>query len=132
MSPLSSKEKALFHRINKVIVENIELSAALYIIHEAVKKDKKKKPAIIEEEEIEEDEDNISYELPQKKVKSSNLYSVGYDEVEKLLQIKFWGGSLYQYYNVPKRIYQLLMRAQSKGKYAHRGIYPFFSYDRVY
>ena len=61
------------------------------------------------------------------RVSSSNLREVGYDPETHILQIKFKGGSLYQYSGVPPHIHDGLMNAGSHGKYfsAHiRDRYP--------
>lgn len=47
---------------------------------------------------------------------SSNLRSVGYDELTNTLEIKFNNGNVYCY-NVPKSTYINLMNASSKGSY---------------
>ena len=64
-------------------------------------------------------------------VSSSNLSSVGYDESNHILEIEFHGGRVYQYFDVPKRIHQELMNANSHGKYFHRNIKDNYSYDQV-
>jgi hypothetical protein len=64
-------------------------------------------------------------------VSSSNLKSVGYDQGSNTLEIEFHGGRVYQYYNVPKRIYQGLMAASSHGKYHHRRIKDSYRYSRI-
>jgi hypothetical protein len=64
-------------------------------------------------------------------VSSSNLKSVGYDQSSNTLEIEFHGGRVYQYYNVPKRIYQGLMAASSHGKYHHRRIKDSYRYSRI-
>jgi len=51
-------------------------------------------------------------------VDSSDLKSVGYDEAKKLLEVEFLRKeSVYQYSRVPKRVYEELMKAVSKGSY---------------
>lgn len=50
-------------------------------------------------------------------VSSSNLASVGYDSENKILEIEFNSGSIYQYFNVPASIYSGLMSAASHGQY---------------
>ncbi|WP_345784924.1 KTSC domain-containing protein [Natrinema sp. 1APR25-10V2] len=45
--------------------------------------------------------------------------------------VEFHGGRVYQYYNVPKRIYQGLMAASSHGKYHHRRIKDSYRYSRI-
>jgi hypothetical protein len=61
-------------------------------------------------------------------VQSSDLRSVGYDEQQKILEIEFNSGGIYQYNNVPTEIHSSLMAASSKGKFCHGYIknkYPF-------
>ena len=55
-------------------------------------------------------------------VNSSNINSIGYDETEKILEIEFHGGGIYQYSNVGNDIYHQLMNASSKGRFFHRFI----------
>lgn len=64
-------------------------------------------------------------------VASSNLASVGYDEKSQTLEVEFQDGSVYQYYNVPKTIYDQLMAESSKGKYLAANIKGQFPYSRV-
>lgn len=60
---------------------------------------------------------------------SSNLVSVGYDGSLSTLEIEFHGGRVYQYFGVPKELYEGLMAASSHGRYfdAHikKGGYAF-------
>ena len=51
------------------------------------------------------------------KVKSSNISSIGYDELTKTLEIEFANGGLYQYKEVPKEVYEGFNKAESVGKY---------------
>jgi len=64
-------------------------------------------------------------------VSSSNLSSVGYDESNQILEIEFHGGRVYQYFDVPKRIHQELMNANSHGKYFNRNIEDKYRYDQI-
>ena len=50
-------------------------------------------------------------------VESSNIMSVGYDPVNMILEVEFKTGAVYQYYEVPQRIYDGLMAADSHGTY---------------
>lgn len=50
-------------------------------------------------------------------VSSSNIASIGYDAMSEILEVEFNNGAVYQYYNVPKRLYNGLMEADSKGRY---------------
>jgi len=50
-------------------------------------------------------------------VSSTNLLSVGYDADSNVLEIEFQNGSIYQYFNVPAKIYSGLTSAASPGRY---------------
>lgn len=56
------------------------------------------------------------------RVQSSDLHSVGYDNIAKILHIKFLSGGLYEYSLVPQSIHTGLMNASSKGIYFHQNI----------
>lgn len=43
-------------------------------------------------------------------VASSNISAVGYDEQFETLEVEFLNGSIYQYYNVPRNLYEQLMQ----------------------
>ena len=50
-------------------------------------------------------------------VRSSNLASIGYDEINNILEIEFNHGGIYQYLNVPLDVYEELINANSHGSY---------------
>ena len=50
-------------------------------------------------------------------VTSSNIASIGYDPDEKVLEVEFLDGSVYQYHGVPETHYRNLMVASSHGTY---------------
>lgn len=64
-------------------------------------------------------------------VTSSNLASVGYEEVTHVLEIEFHSGSVYQYYGVPLAVYRGLLAASSKGEYHHDYIKNSYPFQRV-
>ncbi|WP_349263510.1 KTSC domain-containing protein [Actinocrinis sp.] len=64
-------------------------------------------------------------------VVSSNLVSVGYDPGSRTLEVEFWGGRIYQYFNVPSIMHRQLMSARSKGRYLARAIKPAYDFRRV-
>ena len=53
---------------------------------------------------------------------SSNLKSVGYDGVNRILEIEFHDNRVYQYFNVPPSLHTRLMNAESHGKFFAREI----------
>ena len=65
------------------------------------------------------------------KVESSNIASVGYDQLDGILEIEFNSGAIYQYENVPYRVYDVMMKADSVGKYFNVHIKSKYNYRRV-
>lgn len=61
-------------------------------------------------------------------VASSNVASIGYDEASETLEVEFHRGGIYQYYNVPRVIFDEMMAAPSIGQFVHsrlKNVYPF-------
>ena len=63
------------------------------------------------------------------KVESSNIASIGYDG--NIMEIEFNSGAIYQYENVPIRVYDVMMKADSVGKYFNAHIKSKYNYRRV-
>jgi len=51
--------------------------------------------------------------MERQSVSSSRLVSVGYDTENKVLEVEFKHGGIYQYNDVPEKIYNDLMKALS-------------------
>jgi hypothetical protein len=64
-------------------------------------------------------------------VESSTIISIGYDPSSEVLEIEFKNTGVYQYYNVPGPVHQMLMEAPSKGQYLNVNIKNRFPYSRV-
>jgi len=64
-------------------------------------------------------------------VSSSNVKSVGYNEGNQVLYVRFLSGSLYIYKNVNKPEYEALLSAPSVGSYLHRNIKNVYPYERL-
>jgi hypothetical protein len=62
-------------------------------------------------------------------VSSTNLSSVGYEEESLTLRVEFLNGTSYEYYNVPKEVFEELLNSSSKGQYLNsnikKGGYPY-------
>jgi hypothetical protein len=61
-------------------------------------------------------------------VSSSNVASVGYEDASSTLEIEFLGGAVYQYFDVPRAVFDGLLQAQSVGAFIHqqvRGVYRY-------
>ena len=52
--------------------------------------------------------DTKGLEIRRVSVQSSNIKSIGYDQISRLLVVEFLSGSVYEYYNVPLEIYAQL------------------------
>ncbi len=65
-------------------------------------------------------------------VNSSMIASVGYDQLEKILEVEFvHNGLIYEYFDVPVTEYHNLMKAASKGNYLQKCIASTYGYGRV-
>lgn len=69
--------------------------------------------------------------MDRKPVISSNIKSIGYNKEEKVLEIEFNHGGVYEYSNVPKNAYESLNNAPSKGRYFIKYIKNIFTCQRV-
>lgn len=64
--------------------------------------------------------------MQRKRVKSSNIRSVGYDKATKILEVEFKNRAVYRYEKVTPKVYDRLMLSESVGSELHRSIIPFF------
>lgn len=64
-------------------------------------------------------------------VVSSNIASVGYNAEKKLLEIEFHHGAVYQYVDVPERVYEELMNSAAKGSYFMNELKDKFEYQKI-
>jgi hypothetical protein len=68
-------------------------------------------------------------EIKMLEVKSSNVKKIGWEK--EVLRIQFNNDSMYEYYKVPKEVYENLLTAQSKGSFVSRNIARNFEYKRI-
>lgn len=64
-------------------------------------------------------------------VASSNVASVGYDDATETLEVEFVDGAVYQYYGVPRNVYDQFMGNSSKGRFLNTYIKNAYGYSRV-
>ena len=64
-------------------------------------------------------------------VDSSNVESVGYDENEQILYVRFLTGATYIYKGVNNYEFEGLLSAPSVGSYLHRNIKNNYPYERI-
>lgn len=69
--------------------------------------------------------------MQRKRVASSELFSVGYDEETKNLEIELLNGSIYQYKGVARMIYEELLSSTAKYRYYTRYIRNSFPFDKL-
>ena len=60
--------------------------------------------------------------MERERVSSSNIASVGYEPGSNLLEVEFLNGSIYQYRDVPKNVYEDFMASRSLGSYLNSRI----------
>ncbi len=68
-----------------------------------------------------------------KKVNSSMVYAIGYDAKSKTLEVVFRSGKGWAYEEVPKKVYQELLKSESIGSYMRENIidcYPSYPIRR--
>lgn len=64
-------------------------------------------------------------------VSSSNIGSIGYDDQNQEVYVRFLNGSLYVYKGVPAHEYQNLMEAPSHGSYLNSNFKNVYPYERI-
>mgnify|MGYP002397832826 FL=1 len=64
-------------------------------------------------------------------VSSSNIESIGYDEQNQQVYVRFLNGSLYVYKGVPLHEFENLRDAPSLGSYLHRNYKNVYPYERI-
>jgi len=64
-------------------------------------------------------------------VVSSNIASIGYDDVNCILEIEFVNGSVYIYFDVPEQVYRDFRASGSLGSFLNAQIRSRFRYQRA-
>ena len=64
-------------------------------------------------------------------VSSSNIESIGYDEQNEQVYVKFINGNLYVYKGVPLDEFENLRYAPSLGSYLHKNYKNVYPYERI-
>jgi len=63
-------------------------------------------------------------------VASSNIAAVGYDKEARILEIEFHHGAIYQYVDVPEKVYEELMSSPSQSAYFMNELKDKFNYQK--
>jgi len=61
---------------------------------------------------------------------SSAISSVAYDEPSSVLEVEFESGAVYDYFEVPPKVYRQLLSAPSKGRFVSQKIRDRYPYVR--
>lgn len=69
--------------------------------------------------------------MRRRRVESTTVRSVGYQRRSRILEIEFQSGVVYQYVDVPARVYEEFWKAESKGKYFNSEIRDEYEFVRV-
>lgn len=59
------------------------------------------------------------------------ITSVAYDAKKEILEVKFKQGQVYQYFEVPSKVFEELLEAESKGRYMRSHVIDCYPYVRV-
>jgi len=70
--------------------------------------------------------------LQMNSVESSNVNEINYDSKRNDLLVKFKGGSVYRYFNVPEQKYEKMLNVESKGRYLNAEIKGVFDYQKIF
>ena len=65
------------------------------------------------------------------KVESSNIVSVGYDVADQILEVEFYKGTIYQYFNVPWDKVLKMIFGESIGSYFMKNIAKVYKFEKV-
>jgi KTSC domain len=68
--------------------------------------------------------------MHRKPVESSAISSVGYDPGHEVLEVEFSSGAVYDYFEVPRSVYESLMKASSKGRFLSHRVRDRFPFER--
>jgi hypothetical protein len=64
-------------------------------------------------------------------VSSSSLAEIGYHPPSQTLEVMFHDGRLYQYFDVPRRVYEAFIGASSIGTFFNKEIKDLYRYARL-
>jgi len=64
-------------------------------------------------------------------VTSSSLASIGYSPTQATLEVEFKHGAVYRYLDVPTKVFEAFMAAESKGTFFNQAVKNSYSYQRV-
>jgi len=64
-------------------------------------------------------------------ITANGIAQVGYEQGSEILEIEFTSGKVFQFFNVPEKMFNQFMNTPQKEFYYERNIYERFPYKRV-
>ena len=64
-------------------------------------------------------------------ISSANIASIGYDKDSTILEVEFHNGGIYQYFDVPEKVYLELIQAPSHGAYFMHEVKDRFNFETI-
>lgn len=75
--------------------------------------------------------DDEDLQMERDAIESSALASVGYEPETSTLEVEFRSGGIYQYYDVPSSVYELMQSSESKGRFFHVYIKNAYAFSKL-
>ena len=64
-------------------------------------------------------------------LQSKAIRSVTYEGESRILEVEFESSSAYRYFDVPRDVYEWLLKVKSKGKFLNRLVKEKYRYERI-
>ncbi len=64
-------------------------------------------------------------------VNAKEIRAIGYDPLTERLEVEFWRGDLYEFYQVPADRYDLLVHSEGVDQYFHKYIRDRYQFLRI-
>lgn len=65
------------------------------------------------------------------KIESDCIFSIGYGENSRTLEIEYKNGSVYQYFDVGVEVYERIMNEMLHGEFFREEIVPNYEYEKI-
>jgi hypothetical protein len=65
------------------------------------------------------------------RVQSKAIRSVRYDDARRILEVEFESTSAYRYFDVPRDVYEWLLKVKSKGRFVNRLVKEKYRYEKI-
>lgn len=69
--------------------------------------------------------------MKEETIQSKAVHRIRYDEDSAVLEVEFASSLIYRYFDVPRGVYEWLVKADSKGRFINRLVKEQYRYERV-